>query len=254
MLLSLVPEKTLWTCEKCGQNFARPEHVQIHSWRHIGMEPFTCDLCGEGFMQTGLLIRHRRHCTQRIAAEKTLTVAAQCVVYKCHICRKMYKNQLWFERHMHSHGCDIKFDTTGYKLIKPVINCHSENRVKGQCESQHDDHIPENVETQKIQENFSEKIKSVIQDFGDKHLMDQTIDKSPGARGRSTPIDHSPEKRDDNQTSDGAGKDQSPDKCLQCPICFFTYKNSSALKIHLPHHRSTLNKKTFLRRCRHRRF
>ncbi|KAF9894791.1 hypothetical protein FE257_004412 [Aspergillus nanangensis] len=46
------------TCEICGVEFQRAEHLSRHSLRHLGIRPFSCTVCGSAFGRRDTLQRH----------------------------------------------------------------------------------------------------------------------------------------------------------------------------------------------------
>lgn len=48
-----------YICEVCGQAYKHKCHFNVHMGMHVGINPFTCQLCNKSFTQKGALQRHR---------------------------------------------------------------------------------------------------------------------------------------------------------------------------------------------------
>jgi uncharacterized Zn-finger protein len=59
---------SLFTCPECSQSFKTKSSLHYHQrkYRHCGMEPFACELCGKEFgIATHLTSHMRTHTKQR---------------------------------------------------------------------------------------------------------------------------------------------------------------------------------------------
>lgn len=58
-----------WVCEHCHRSFSREEHLQRHVRRHLGLRPFICLICSNGFSRRSF----RSQCPENIISLSVCT-------------------------------------------------------------------------------------------------------------------------------------------------------------------------------------
>lgn len=141
--------KLKYFCTECNKGFYRKKEFILHNRRHTGEKPFVCDQCGDTFLISGSLNRHRKYkhtfekqfkctmCSKSFVTNGGLQrherVHRKITPFSCEYCGKLFGNNWNLKAHRRQHTGETPYKCfkCGHGFAHNVVRKTHESKCEG---------------------------------------------------------------------------------------------------------------------------